>query len=163
MKGLKIGAVSDLEGNFTLNKIKSGSYTVMVSSVGLVTHEKEVEVIDGQTSRISFDLAENANQLQEVVVRDENRYKNSEVSSSLRLMTPILETPQNIQIVTSKILADQQIISMSDGLVRNVSGAARVEHWGDLYANITMRGSQIQAFRNGFNVVVHSGGRLQKI
>ena len=160
LKGLKIGAVTDPEGNFTLNKIKPGSYTVMVSSVGLVTQEKEVEVTDGQTSIISFNLTESANQLQEVVVRDENRYKNSDVSSSLRLMTPILETPQNIQIVTSKVLADQQIISMSDGLIRNVSGAARVEHWGDLYANITMRGSQIQAFRNGFNVVSSFWGPL---
>jgi iron complex outermembrane receptor protein len=49
---------------------------------------------------------------------------------------------------------------MSDGLVRNVSGATRVEHWGDLYTNITMRGSQIQAFRNGMNVVNSYWGPL---
>src|SRR3546814_11159908 len=49
---------------------------------------------------------------------------------------------------------------MSDQLIRNVSGATRLEHWGDLYTNITMRGSQIQAFRNGFNVVNSYWGPL---
>ncbi|WP_221394084.1 TonB-dependent receptor [Dyadobacter sp. NIV53] len=160
LKGLKIGTSSDDDGNFRLNRVKPGVYTIMASFVGLTTQEKEIEVLDGQTAKITFSLIENANQLQEVVVLDGNRYKNNEVSSSLRLATPILETPQNIQIVTSKVLADQQVISMSDGLIRNVSGAARVEHWGDLYANITMRGSQIQAFRNGFNVVSSFWGPL---
>jgi iron complex outermembrane receptor protein len=36
----------------------------------------------------------------------------------------------------------------------------RLEHWGDLYTNITSRGSQIQAFRNGFNVVNSYWGPL---
>ncbi|WP_315815353.1 hypothetical protein [Paraflavitalea speifideaquila] len=65
--------------------------------------------------------------------------------------------------MTAANLADQQIISMSDGVIRNISGAVRMEHWGDLYANIHMRGSQIQAFRNGFNVVSSFGARSQKM
>ncbi|MCF2442819.1 TonB-dependent receptor [Dyadobacter sp. CY345] len=160
IRGIKIGAISNENGNFEINKVKVGTYTVLASYVGLETLEKEVEVIEGQTSEINFTLSETANQLSEVVIKDASQYKTNEVSSSLRLMTPIQETPQNIQVVTSKAISDQQIISMSDGLIRNVSGAARVEHWGDLYANITMRGSQIQAFRNGFNVVSSFWGPL---
>lgn len=49
---------------------------------------------------------------------------------------------------------------MSDGLIRNVSGTLRQEHWADMYANIVSRGSQIQAFRNGFNVVNSYWGPL---
>ncbi|WP_215239741.1 TonB-dependent receptor [Dyadobacter helix] len=160
LKGLKAGTVSDASGKFNLNKIKPGSYTVIISYVGLATQEKEVGVQDGATTEVSFTLAENANQLEEVVVQDFNRYNSKEVSSSLRLLSPIQETPQNIQVVTSKALSDQQVISMSDGLIRNVSGANRLEHWGDMYTNITMRGSQIQAFRNGFNVVSSYWGPL---
>ena len=160
IKGLKIGAISNEDGNFSINKVKKGTYTILVSYVGLETLQKEVEVIEGQTTMVNFTLSETANQLSEVVIKDASQYKTNEVSSSLRLMTPIQETPQNIQVVTSKILSDQQVISMSDGLIRNVSGAARLEHWGDLYANITMRGSQIQAFRNGFNVVSSYWGPL---
>jgi iron complex outermembrane receptor protein len=62
--------------------------------------------------------------------------------------------------VSGQTLKDQQIISMSDGVIRNVSGAVRLEHWGDMYTNITMRGSQIQAFRNGFNIVTSFWGPL---
>ncbi|TDE18599.1 TonB-dependent receptor [Dyadobacter psychrotolerans] len=160
LKGSKSGTTTDSDGRFNLNKVKPGSYTLLASFVGLVTQEQEVEVKEGETATISLSLKEDANQLQEVVVHGGSGYKTNEVSSSLRIQTPILETPQNIQVVSSKVLSDQQIISMSDGLIRNVSGAARLEHWGDLYANITMRGSQIQAFRNGFNVVSSFWGPL---
>lgn len=160
VKGHRLGAISGEDGNFLIQKVKPGIYTILASYVGLETLEQQVEITDGQTSTVNFSLKETANELQEVVIKDASQYKTNEVSSSLRLMTPIQETPQNIQVVTSKALSDQQVISMSDGLTRNVSGAARLEHWGDLYANITMRGSQIQAFRNGFNVVSSYWGPL---
>lgn len=99
--------------------------------------------------------------LEEVVVtEDVNKYKTDRPSRSLRLNAPLLEVPQNIQVITSAVLADQQVISMSDQLIRNVSGATRLEHWGDLYTNITMRGTRVQAFRNGFNVVNSHWGPL---
>lgn len=102
-----------------------------------------------------------AKDLKEVVVNGaKDNYNEKEVSSSLRLNTPILEVPQNIQVVTKAMLKDQQVISMSDGLIRNVSGLVRMEHWGDMYTNITARGSQIQALRNGFNVVNSYWGPL---
>ncbi len=110
----------------------------------------------------NFSLSESQEDLDEVVIT-KNKYKQDKPSLSLRLQTPVLEIPQNIQIVSGQTLKDQQITSMSDGVIRNVSGAVRLEHWGDLYTNITMRGSQIQAFRNGFNVVSSFWGPLLKI
>lgn len=160
IKGSARGAVSDNQGKFTIERIKPGSYTLLVSFVGLATQEKDVEVAAGETVSVSFTLSESANELQEVIVKSGTTYKSDQFSSSMKLLTPILETPQNVQVVTSKVLADQQVISMSDGLIRNVSGAVRLEHWGDMYANISMRGSQIQAFRNGFNVVNSYWGPL---
>lgn len=82
-------------------------------------------------------------------------YKNytaKESSTSLRVETPILDQPQNIQVITRAALADQQILSITDGLVRNVSGAMRLEHWGDLYARVNMRGTRATPFINGVNV-----------
>jgi iron complex outermembrane receptor protein len=160
LKGSSKGAISDAQGKFTLDKVKTGTHSLLISYVGLATQEKQVEVVAGETVNVAFTLTESANQLEEVIVKGGNLYKSDQLSSSLKLMTPILETPQNIQVVTSQILADQQVISMSDGLIRNVSGATRLEHWGDMYANISMRGSQIQAFRNGFNVVSSYWGPL---
>ncbi|WP_439555393.1 TonB-dependent siderophore receptor [Dyadobacter sp.] len=160
IKGSSKGAVSDAQGKFTIERMKPGSHILLISFVGSATQEKAVDIVAGETTEVSFTLAESANELQEVIVKGGNTYKNDNLSPSLKLLTPILETPQNVQVVTSKVLEDQQIISMSDGLIRNVSGATRIEHWGDMYTNIVMRGSQIQAFRNGFNVVNSFWGPL---
>lgn len=160
LKGLRSGTISDEKGNFTLNKVKPGQYVVVISYMGSTGQEQEVIVEGEKTSEVNFTLNENAKELEAVTILDRNRYNDKDLSTSLRLLSPIIETPQNIQIVTMKVLKDQQVISMSDGVIRNVSGATRIEHWGDLYANITMRGSQIQAFRNGFNVVSSYWGPL---
>ncbi|RZK80198.1 MAG: TonB-dependent receptor [Pedobacter sp.] len=161
LKGEAISTKSNNDGLYQFTKLKKGSYTVIVSAVGLKSDQKTVELGDNDNQAIDFMLAEKSDQLTEVVIGGTaKRYKVDVPSTSLRLNVPLLEIPQNIQIVTSETLADQQIISMSDGVIRNVSGAVRAEHWGDMYTNILMRGSQLQAFRNGFNVVTSFWGPL---
>jgi iron complex outermembrane receptor protein len=97
-------------------------------------------------------LPESAKELQEVIVNSNpSKYVTDYPSISLRLKTPLLELPQNIQVVTKQLLQDQQIFDMLEGVTRNVSGVTRLEHW-DNYALLNMRGSQIAAFRNGMNV-----------
>jgi iron complex outermembrane receptor protein len=159
--GVNAGTVTNDAGKFTFNKIKPGSYIIKATFVGLAPEEKNIELVDGQRAVVNFMLRENANQIGEVLISArKQKYKIDAPSPSLRLNEPLLQVSQNIQVVTGKVLADQQVTSMSDGLIRNVSGAVRLEHWGDLYTNITMRGSQIQAFRNGFNVVSSYWGPL---
>ncbi len=161
LEGTTKGAVTNRNGNFRIKEILPGNYTLLASLVGSEVYQETVEVKAGETLQVNFSLKESAQQLQEIVISGSNdSYKIDKLSSSLRLVTPLLETPQNIQVVTNEVLRDQQVISMSDGLIRNVSGAVRLEHWGDLYTNITARGSQIQAFRNGFNVVSSYWGPL---
>jgi iron complex outermembrane receptor protein len=156
-----LGTTTDADGHFQINRVKPGTYIIKVTAIGLMPEEKQATVTIGTIAVIDFTLKESANQLNEVAISaTKKRYKIDNPSASLRLNEPLLQIPQNIQVVTSKTLADQQVTSMSDGLIRNVSGAVRLEHWGDLYTNITMRGSQIQAFRNGFNVVSSYWGPL---
>lgn len=155
------GATTNVKGEYEIGKVKPGTYTVRVSAIGLTSQEKSVEVSESAFTELNFSLNENLSTLEEVnISANSKKYKADKPSSSLRLNESLLEAPQNIQIVTSSALADQQVISMSDGLIRNVSGAVRLEHWGDLYTNISMRGSQIQALRNGFNVVSSYWGPL---
>ncbi|KQS41458.1 TonB-dependent siderophore receptor [Pedobacter sp. Leaf194] len=161
LKGNGNGTLTDDNGKFMIHRVKAGSYTIKASAVGINASEKPVTVAAGETKTIDFVLSENDQALEEVTIAGKNnRYKISLPSASLRLNEPLLEAPQNIQTVSDQVIKDQQIISMSDGLIRNVSGAVRVEHWGDMYTNITMRGSQIQAMRNGFNVVSSFWGPL---
>ncbi len=161
LKGTNKIATTDVNGVYEIRNVQPGSHILSISFVGHEAKEINVDVTAGQTSTVAdIILTESSSELQEVVITADKGYKEDRTSSSLRLTTPLMETSQNIQIVNSKLLADQQIVSMSDGVIRNVSGANRVEHWGDLYTNITMRGSQIQAFRNGFNVVASYWGPL---
>jgi len=161
LKSKNQNTVTNEDGLFSLSKIVPGNYTIIVSAIGIYRQEKDITVKAGETVTINFTLTENSEALEEVTIAGKkNKYKVSLPSASLRLNEPLLEAPQNIQTVSEQLIKDQQIISMSDGLVRNVSGAARAEHWGDLYTNIKMRGSQVQAMRNGFNFVNSYWGPL---
>ncbi len=161
LKETRKGTLAGKNGNYQLRNVAPGTYTIVASFVGLESQERTIEVKENETVTVDFTLSENSRELEEVVVTSYNgRYSQRIGSTSLRLKTPLLEVPQNIQVVTAGALKEQQVISMSDGLTRNVSGLTRMEHWGDLYTNITARGSQIQAFRNGFNVVSSFWGPL---
>ncbi|MCI9845800.1 TonB-dependent receptor [Flavobacterium pectinovorum] len=159
LKGTKYTAVTNENGQYEIKSVKPGSYIISINSVGIKSVEEKIVVAANQTTTKNFSLSESQEDLDEVIIT-KNKYKQDKPSMSLRLQTPILEIPQNIQIVSAQTLKDQQITSMSDGVIRNVSGAVRLEHWGDMYTNISMRGSQIQAFRNGFNVVSSFWGPL---
>lgn len=152
LKGMTKGTIADAEGNYQITNLKEGNYTVQATFVGLKTESKKVTITNGQTQNLDFVLEANANQLQEVLVTaNPSKYVTDYPSISLRLKTPLLEIPQNIQVITRQTLQDQQIFDMQEGVIRNVSGATRSEHWEN-YARIVMRGSRIAAFRNGMNV-----------
>lgn len=159
LRGTKYTAITNEHGQYEIKNVKPASYTITIHAVGIHSIDDQIIVNAKQTTVKNFMLSESQEDLDEVVIT-KNKYKQDKPSLSLRLQTPVLEIPQNIQIVSAQTLKDQQIISMSDGVIRNVSGAVRSEHWGDLYTNIKMRGSQIQAFRNGFNVVSSFWGPL---
>jgi iron complex outermembrane receptor protein len=161
LKGSRKTVSTDEKGYFILKNIKPGTYELAVTLVGYESAIKSVVVEENKTATVDIPMSVSDLQLQEVIITsNKNAYNTRQTSSSLRLNEPLLEVPQNIQVVTGANLADQQVISMSDAAIRNVSGAVRLEHWGDMYTNITMRGSQIQAFRNGFNVVNSYWGPL---
>lgn len=155
LKDTNKGTATDSKGHFEIRNIEAGTYILIVSFIGLETKEQQIEVKAGETTDISeVVLDENAQQLSEVVITaSQDKYKSDNPSSSLRIQTPLLETPQNIQVVTKEILNDQQAFDMLESVQRNVSGAQRVEHW-DNYARINMRGSQLTSFRNGMNVQI---------
>src|SRR5688500_111655 len=140
-------------GFYIFKNLPAGTYQVNVSVKGYKPLETTVVLSEnGKQNNISFKLVLSDAQLAEVVVSSGGRYKVDRVSSSLRLPSSILETPQNIQVISKRTLADQQVFDIVDGITRNVSGVSRQGHWDNQYANIRMRGSKIPAFRNGMNI-----------
>ncbi len=152
LKNTNKHAVADNAGKFTISNINPGVYTLSVTLIGYKDAEQEVEIKAGQTTETQVELNLNDRELNEVVVQaNRENFKTNRISNSLRLSTPLLQVPQNIQVVTARTIYNQQIFDMLEGVTRNVSGATRIEHW-DNYARITMRGSNVDAFRNGMNV-----------
>ncbi|HVI46876.1 MAG TPA: TonB-dependent receptor [Chitinophaga sp.] len=153
LKGAHRSVITSAEGVFVFKDVRPGSYDIEVSFIGYEKKTQPVIVTARETVNVTISISANSLSLQEFNVTSvRSPYKTNQLSSSLRLAEPILEIPQNIQVVSNKVMADQQIISMNDGVLRNVSGATKLEHWGDLYTRVNMRGSRASAFRNGMNV-----------
>nr|WP_253202568.1 TonB-dependent receptor [Flavobacterium sp. MC2016-06] len=152
IKGTNKNTIAGNNGSYELKNVPAGTQTLIVTLVGYNDLVQEVNINAGEVTTLDLKLDLSNTELNQVVVlSNKSAFKTNRISSSLRLQSAIIEIPQNIQVITGKLMEDQQIFDMLEGVTRNVSGATRVEHW-DNYANITMRGSQVAAFRNGMNV-----------
>ncbi|WP_234735621.1 TonB-dependent receptor [Tellurirhabdus bombi] len=150
--GTRLGTITNAQGEFTIQNVPAGQQTLVISLVGFSRLRHQITVAAGETVQVpNITLIEQSEQLQEMVVEGKQSYKTDIPSSSLRLKTPLLEIPQNIQVVNRQLIADQQIFDMLEGVSRNVSGVTKNEHWGN-YARLNMRGSRVSPFRNGMNV-----------
>ena len=86
------------------------------------------------------------------------RYNLNKSSMALKLNTPLLQLPQNIQEIDQSIIADQQSININESVTRNVSGAIRNNN-ADMYnSSVFMRGAQITPMRNGMDLsMIYAG------
>ncbi len=152
MSSSRIGAVTNEQGEFILNRVPAGTHTVIITRIGHDRTRQTVTVVAGETTNLAdLTLLESNESLQEVTVEGKNSYKTDIPSYSLRVKTPLIELPQNIQVINRQLIADQQLFDMLEGVSRNVSGVTKQEHW-DNYARLNMRGSRVAPFRNGMNV-----------
>ena len=152
----------DSLGNYQFTNLQPGTYVVQAKHVSFQSQTINLTLKNEETKVLDFILEESKNNIKEVLVNGYKGTVEQHVSNSLRVQTPLIELPQNIQIINSELLSKQQSFNLADGLYRNVSGISRQSHWNDLYVNIKMRGSKIQAFRNGMNVVASSWGPLSE-
>ncbi len=98
---------------------------------------------------------------------EDNSYVVPEATTATRINTPILNTPQSVQVIPQQVLEDQQVIRLDEAL-RNVSG---VTFGGtDLGRNLqfSIRGfDEAPIIRNGFRQfggdVVPETANLEKI
>ncbi|MGJ1447362.1 TonB-dependent siderophore receptor [Sphingobacterium spiritivorum] len=149
-----LATTTDTEGYFKLTNVKSGNYELQIKAFGYSKYQSVILVKNQSMDLGQIKLSSKSESIDEVSVygRYYQQYKLDSISGSLRLKTPILELPQNIQIISADLMADQQVFDIVDGITRNISGATRQGHWDNQYANLRMRGSKIPAFRNGMNI-----------
>lgn len=85
LTGTDMGTVTDLDGNYVIEEIKPGIYTIQVSYIGYETVTmSEIEVQGIRPTTLDFALSVNASQLEEVVVKATSFRKTAESPLSLR-------------------------------------------------------------------------------
>lgn len=66
LKEINKGVVSGSEGNFLMLDVPEGSYTLLVQYLGYENQEKEIEIVEGKTTRVEIVLTANTEQLDAV-------------------------------------------------------------------------------------------------
>ncbi|NML66535.1 TonB-dependent receptor [Hymenobacter sp. RP-2-7] len=155
LQGLPQGDITDDQGRFMIRPVAPGTYTLVVSAVGLKTEQQSVTVTAGQTATVNFSLAESAAELKEVVVSGNRTNKFSRTNSDDVAKMPLknVENPQVYNTVTKELLTEQLVFTADDA-TRNVPGLQRM--WeatgraGDGGSYYAMRGFIVQTqLRNG--------------
>ncbi|MEO8505042.1 MAG: TonB-dependent siderophore receptor [Acidobacteriota bacterium] len=113
-------AVSRTDGRFEV-RLSPGSYVVRAECQGFAAEEATLGVSVGATATRDFTL-----QLaiaDSITVHAESGYRVQAIGSGMRTMTPLLDTPQSITVVTHQLMQDQLMTSLGD-VVRYVPGMA---------------------------------------
>jgi iron complex outermembrane receptor protein len=148
LKGTSKGTTTNDKGEYEINKVEAGFYTLVISFVSFETREQQIEVRAGKTTFVpDITLKESEQHLQavEIVGRKEQSYKSDYSFSATKTETAVKDIPQTISTVTKELIQDQQSYRLND-VVKNVAGINQFSAYDD----ITMRG-----FRNSGR-----GGRL---
>lgn len=143
-------ATTDSAGHFELRG-RTAITTLTVNHLGFLPQAVRVSGSEPLTIGLT---ADGATTLGEAVVTSKyyRQYTTQAISGALRLRTPLIELPQNVQAVTPEVIADQGSINMTEDVSRNVSGVIRQEISNNLGPFLFMRGGQIASLRNGVDL-----------
>lgn len=128
IKGTTIGTTTDLDGNFTIGGLESGTYTVVFSFMGYQTKELSgVEVTEDQPTQIIATLASSAADLDEVVITTVAR-QDTEVAM-------LLDQKRAISIKEGIGAQEMAQLGVSDaaGATTRISGVTSSEGSGDIF------------------------------
>lgn len=147
------GTTTNENGYYELRNIKSGSYNVKISFIGVKTEEYTIIVVAGKTTRKDIKLTESAAKLNEVSITS-SKARNKPVTLGKANIKPF-DLPQSTGVITSQIIADQQAVRLGD-VLKNVTGVSLTQNRGGVAETYAARGSLIgigggsgSIFKNG--------------
>ncbi|MGX5690336.1 TonB-dependent siderophore receptor [Arcticibacter tournemirensis] len=141
--GHKGSTLTNSKGEFALNNIAPGTYTLKVSAVGLETQERLIAVKAGATETVNFILNEDLTQLEEVVISSPAK-KFAEKKSEYAARMPLnnLENPQVYTVVPKELFVEQISTDLKTAL-QTVPGLTNITQGvgsGGIGLSIRMRG-----------------------
>ena len=130
LMGTQLGAATDAEGNYELRKIPAGEYTIEISCVGCQQVNDKVNILEGKTLELNYELKEASVNLSEVVV-----------TTSTVLPTTVKKLPNTISIVTTKDIEKINPTDVADLVRLTVPGAIYSDEGaGTTYGSFSVRG-----------------------
>lgn len=88
LQGTTYGVQTNLDGYFSINKIKPGKYTLTVTSVGYDTLREEITLTGNEIINKKFFVSESVRELDEITIDAEAEEKKTEVKIGVNKITP---------------------------------------------------------------------------
>ncbi|MDF2455367.1 MAG: fhuA 1 [Cytophagaceae bacterium] len=159
LKGTNKGATTNSNGEFFIENVTEGAYTLVVQIVGYETIEQPVEVKANETSTLgNIQLKEDAKTLHEVTVEGRrNQLADKESEQVARLPIKNIENPQVYSVVTQKQMEEQVVTNIGDAL-KNTPGTLVISYPSGGIGVLT-RGFKVGInARNGMETVTGRAG-----
>jgi iron complex outermembrane recepter protein len=144
------GTTTSEDGSYIIKGVREGSYTIVSSFIGLQTQEQTVTVKGGETVQLNIALAENAQQLEEIIVSD-TRSLNELLPAIGKGAIKPMDLPQSVMVLDKAVLERQQTLRLSDVLM-NTNGVYVMGATGGTQEEIAGRGfafGSSNTFKNG--------------
>jgi iron complex outermembrane recepter protein len=149
--GTSIGTYTNSTGAFQLDHIKAGSYTLVLSFIGLETKEVQIEVKPSETTVVpEISLKENSKELKEIIITGNKSINEKPVEIGKIGIKP-LDLPQSVSYIDKEVIEQQQTLRMSDAL-KNFNGVYLMGNSGGYQEEIAGRGfafGSSNTFKNG--------------
>lgn len=143
------------DGRFALRGVPEGSYTLVVERLGYGRVEEMVRV--PHAGSMTLVLPEQAIAVGGVSVTGQR----APVVSATRTRTPLIDIPQNVQVVGKEVFEKQAVVELSDAL-RNVSNVTHTGTYNGGYEYFSSRGffmSNVANYRRN-GLLLPNFGRL---
>lgn len=115
LQNTNLGTITNSNGQFSLKGVTPGSYILSISNVGYTAYTQSLQISKGKNPFLNLQLSESREELQEVVVSTaKNRYQVLSSNTSTRSNTPLLSTPQSVQVMSSQVLRDRQAFTLNE-------------------------------------------------
>lgn len=117
-KGKTISTISDANGVYAFTNLASGSYEIIVSSVGFENAVEKIAIINNTSASLDFILVSSALQLQtvEVTGRSSKKYTSDYSFSATKTAIAIKDIPQSVGTVTKELINDRQAFQLADAV-----------------------------------------------
>lgn len=154
---LGIGDDTDSNGEFYLNNVPTGQYSVIVSYIGYTPQKKVINFQEKGEKNENFILQNDEHILLEVEVFGNRRERPEKMDALTRIPLRLDEQVQSISVISQKMITDQGVLTLNDA-VRNSPGLTTFATFGNTTESLTSRGYRgIPVVKNG--VRVHSDFR----